>query len=210
MDGESTNPNAGMMLKAKLAPHLIHDHEWEQMASQIQPKRISDMFAGAKPGGATTTDPNGTATPMRAVSAMDGPVDPQYRQPTSPLQQNAQLAERSARMDPTKTRTPAYTPTNPDGGAKITQNIAPGITAGVGGGRPAAPRREASNPLTGDEGSTNRVSSGPISGGLLGGGRSFSNPTSKGIYDSHVRTLFPQTATMKRTPLRSSGAPAMA
>jgi hypothetical protein len=205
MDGESTSPevqsgpSAGMMLKAKMAPHLLHEHEWESMAGQIQPKRLFDgNGAGAAPGPMTGMRP--------VVSATDGPVAPQYQQPTSPGQQKSIAEERSARMDPNKTKQPGYNPMNANGTAKITQPAAAGAPAG-GTAMPA--RRESTNPMTGDQGKLNRNASGPVSGGALGGGPSFTNPTSKGIYDSHVRTLFSQPSSAKVTPLRRPIAPAL-
>jgi hypothetical protein len=194
-----------MLLKAKLAPHLLHDTDWDNLASQVQPKRLFD-------GSGSQNTAMGPTTPMRpAVSTTDAPVSPEFQQPTSPGQQRSIMAERSARLDPNMTRQPAFNPTNANGTAKITRN---GVGVGAGGAAPtptpAAPRREATNPLTGDQGAANRNRSGPVSGGVLGGGPSFTNPTSKGIYDSHVRTLFSQPPVPPRaTPLRRAGAPAL-
>ncbi len=209
MDGESTpdevqsGPSPGMMLKAKLAPHLLHDHEWDGLASQMQPKRL---FDGGSAGAGTPS-----STPMRsALTAVDAPVDPQYQQPTSAGQQKSIMEERAARLDPNKTKRPVYNPMNPDGSAKMTRGGTPvgGAPAPAAPTTPAAPRREASNPLTGDQGQANRTRSGPVAGGAIGGGPSFTNPTSKGIYDSHVRTLFSQ-PTAPSTPLRRGSAPVL-
>lgn len=197
MDDSAPKVGSGMMLKAKLAPHLLHDHEWDQMADDIQPKRLFDTGATPAP-----------ATPMRpAVSATDGNIDARYQRPTTPGQQGAIVAERNARLDPKKTATPGYSPVNAAGVAKIQTTVAPGVVAGVGGPT-SAPRREATNPLTGDEGQDNQVASGPLTLGSFGGGRrSFTNPTSAGIYADHVQKLFAQPRPLQRTPLRGVGIP---
>lgn len=212
----TSGPSAGMMLKAKMAPHLIHDHEWEAMASQIQPRRLFD---------GSTEQPSGLSglTGLKpVVSASDAPVDPSYRQQQSSAQTADIKANRAAALRGT-----------PNQGGTMTRPIAEGVSATVTvpaspaspitkpqmspAGTPvgvppvqvprvsipAAPRREATNPLTGDQTPGNNTNSGVIAppAALRPTGPRFSNPTSASIYGDHIKKLF-NPATPRKTGMR--------